>query len=52
MWYDSLKGMAKIYAKMISNGERTLEEVPKRWRDKIAEVMPADPEITGEGYAE
>ena len=24
MWYDSLTGMAKIYAKMISNGERTL----------------------------
>ena len=42
MWYDSLTGMAKIYAKMIAEGTRTLDSVPKRWRDKIAEVMPAE----------
>ena len=40
MWYDSLRGMAKLYAKKIDNGERTLDSVPERWRKQIEEVIP------------
>ena len=42
MWYDSLTGMAKIYAKMIAEGKRMIDDVPKRWRDKIEAVMPKE----------
>ena len=34
--------MAKIYFKRIKAGEMTLEEVPERWRAKVAEMMESE----------
>ena len=34
--------MAKIYARKIKNGEMKLEEVPKRWRKKVEELLAED----------
>lgn len=41
MWYDVLKGMAKIYAKQVESGKMTLDEVPVRWRDKVRAAYEA-----------
>lgn len=41
MWYDVLKGMAKIYGKQVENGKMTLDEVPVRWRDKVRAAYEA-----------
>lgn len=31
--------MAKIYFEAVQAGKRTLESVPKRWRDKVSEML-------------
>jgi len=31
--------MAKIYYKRIIQGKMTIEEVPERWRDEVAELL-------------
>ena len=34
--------MAKIYAKQVRDGKRTLEQVPLRWREKTAAILAED----------
>lgn len=34
--------MAKIYFKAVKSGERTIESVPKRWRDQVQALLDAD----------
>ena len=34
--------MAKIYYEAVKSGKRTLESVPKRWRDAVASMLEAD----------
>lgn len=34
--------MAKIYYEAVKSGKRTLESVPKRWRDVVAAMLAAD----------
>jgi hypothetical protein len=34
--------MAKIYYEAVKSGKRTLESVPKRWRDAVAEMLKQD----------
>lgn len=34
--------MAKIYYEAVKSGKRTLESVPKRWRDAVAEMLEQD----------
>ncbi len=34
--------MAKIYYKRIKAGLMTIEEVPKRWRDAVQEMLDED----------
>ena len=34
--------MAKIYAKQVRDGKRTLEQVPLRWREKTAAILAGD----------
>ena len=41
MWYDVLKGMAKIYGKQVENDKMTLDEVPVRWQDKVRAAYEA-----------
>jgi len=41
MWYDALKGMAKIYGKQVENDKMTLDEVPVRWQDKVRAAYEA-----------
>lgn len=31
--------MAKIYFEAVQAGKRTLDSVPKRWRDKVSEML-------------
>lgn len=31
--------MVKVYANLVRNGRRTLEEVPERYRDAVAEML-------------
>lgn len=31
--------MAKIYAKLVREGKRTLESVPSRWRDAVEKLL-------------
>ena len=33
--------MAKIYYRLILTGERTLESVPERWRQEVADLLAA-----------
>ena len=33
--------MAKIYLRLILTGERTLESVPERWRQEVADLLAA-----------
>lgn len=33
--------MAKIYYRLILAGERTLESVPERWRQEVADLLAA-----------
>lgn len=34
--------MAKIYYEAVKAGKRTIESVPKRWRDKVQALLDAD----------
>lgn len=34
--------MAKIYYKAVKSGKRTIDSVPKRWRDAVAAMLEAD----------
>lgn len=34
--------MAKIYYEAVKSGKRTLESVPKRWRDAVAAMLEQD----------
>lgn len=34
--------MAKIYARLIQKGERTLESVPEKLRDEVASLLGAE----------
>lgn len=36
--------MAKLYYEWVKAGKRTLESVPKRWRDEVAAMLAADEE--------
>jgi hypothetical protein len=36
--------MAKIYYRRIVAGEMTLEEVPKRWREEVQELLDEVPQ--------
>ena len=40
--------MVKVYANLVRNGRRTLEEVPERYRDAVAEMLGTSEE-SGEG---
>ena len=31
--------MVKVYANLVRNGRRTLEEVPERYRDAVAKIL-------------
>ena len=41
--------MAKIYCEAVKSGKRTLESVPKRWRDAVAAMLEADEKNEQEG---
>jgi len=41
--------MAKIYYEAVKSGKRTLESVPKRWRDAVAAMLEADEKNDQEG---
>lgn len=41
--------MAKIYCEAVRSGKRTLESVPKRWRDQVAAMLAGDEGKSGEG---
>lgn len=34
--------MAKIYYEAVKSGKRTIESVPKRWRDQVQALINAD----------
>lgn len=34
--------MAKIYYNAVKSGARTIESVPKRWRDQVQALLEAD----------
>lgn len=34
--------MAKIYYEAVKSGKRTIESVPKRWRDQVQALLDAD----------
>lgn len=34
--------MAKLYYEMVKAGKRTLDSVPKRWREAVEEMLEAD----------
>ena len=34
--------MAKIYYEAVKSGKRTIDSVPKRWRDSVAAMLEAD----------
>lgn len=34
--------MAKIYLEAVRAGRRTLESVPKKWRDQVAAMLAED----------
>lgn len=34
--------MAKIYYEAVKSGKRTIDSVPKRWRDAVAAMLEAD----------
>lgn len=34
--------MVKVYVKLIHQGLKTLENVPSKWRDKVAAELEAD----------
>ena len=34
--------MAKLYAEAVRRGERTLESVPARWREKVREILEGE----------
>lgn len=36
--------MAKIYYEAVKAGKRTLESVPKRWRERVRAMLEADGE--------
>lgn len=40
--------MAKLYYEAVKAGKRTLESVPKRWREKVKEMLDADKVAEGE----
>lgn len=41
--------MAKIYYEAVKGGKRTLESVPKRWRDAVAAMLEAGKKDDQEG---
>ena len=41
--------MAKIYYEAVKAGKRTLESVPKRWRDAVSAMLAADEKNDQEG---
>ena len=34
--------MAKIYYNAVKSGARTIDDVPKRWRDQVQALLDAD----------
>lgn len=40
--------MVKVYANLVRNGRRTLEDVPERYRAEVAEMLGTSEE-SGEG---
>lgn len=34
--------MVKVYVKLIRQGLKTLDDVPLKWRDKVAEELEAE----------
>ena len=45
-----LPSMAKIYARLIQNGMKTLEEIPEAYRDAVKKLLEGE-EPSGEGTA-
>lgn len=41
--------MAKIYYEAVKSGKRTLDSVPKRWRDAVAAMLEAEKKNDQEG---
>ena len=41
--------MAKIYYEAVKSGKRTLDSVPKRWRNAVAAMLEADKKNDQEG---
>ena len=41
--------MAKIYYEAVKSGKRTLDSVPKRWRDAVAAMPEKDEKNNQEG---
>jgi hypothetical protein len=41
--------VAKIYYEAVKSGKRTLESVPKRWRDAVAAMLGANKKDNQEG---
>ena len=34
-----MSAIAKLYAEKVKNGEKTIEEVPERWREEVREII-------------
>lgn len=34
-----MSAIAKLYAEKVRNGEKTIDEVPERWRDEVIEIL-------------
>lgn len=41
--------MAKIYYEAVKSGKRTLDSVPKRWRDAVAAMLEVEKKNDQEG---
>lgn len=34
-----MSAIAKLYAEKVKNGEKTIEEVPERWREEVRKIL-------------
>ena len=34
-----MSAIAKLYAEKVRSGEKTINEVPERWRDEVREIL-------------
>lgn len=34
-----MSAIAKLYAEKVKNGEKTIDEVPERWREEVRQIL-------------